>query len=378
MNILIAPDSFKDALDAANVAEHISKGLKMADPKFEIELLPMADGGEGSAKLVCEIAGGEWVDGKTFDALLRPITAGFAWFQKKNLAIVELAEASGLQGLIGAARNPMRTSTFGTGVQIKQAIERGAKEVLITLGGSATQDSGTGMAAALGFRFYSGNEEIAKPSGGDLEEITRILPPTSDLLRDVKITALCDVDNPLLGDRGTAAVYAPQKGAIAKMVKALERGNQNLSDRVSTFLKGKEWHKIPGSGAAGGAGFGAMAFLGAALKPGAPEMMSLLHFEEKLARADWLITGEGRIDNQTVHGKLLAAQGKLAAKHGVPVIALCGQADITPESMQSIGLTAVFPLGNGARTLTESLRSTGDDLVRMGYQVGRIICKSQT
>lgn len=372
MRILIAPDSFKDALSAAQVANHIGSGLKAASSDFLLELLPMADGGEGSAKLVCDVLGGKWILQETVDPLLRPIQAGFAWLPDSETAIVEVAEAAGLQRLKSGERNPMETSSFGTGLQMKQALEMGAKKLILTLGGSSTQDSGTGIASALGFRFFADGYQIQHPKGRDLSKITQILQPENDLLGSCEITALCDVDNPLLGSRGTATIYAPQKGADSAMVKSIEAGNENIANLVSGFL-GEDIHHHPGAGAAGGIGFGAMAFLRAMLAPGAQKLMEILHFEEKLKQCDWLITGEGKIDHQTASGKLLAAQTAIARNSGVGVIAICGHADITPKEIEAIGFTAVFPLGNGTRDIETALAETANDLERVAYQLGKLL-----
>jgi glycerate kinase len=372
MKILIAPDSFKDALPAEEVAAAIGRGLRNASAKFVLVEMPMADGGEGTARAVSNSPGAEWVETRTVDALLRPVRAGFVWFPEKKMALIELAEATGLQKLVMEERNPLNTSTFGAGLQIKHAIEMGATEILLALGGSSTNDAGAGFAAALGYRFFAENEEVNHPSGKDLSRITSIDSSAAAYLTSVKFTALCDVDNPLLGPRGSASIYAPQKGADAQMVAALEKGVDRFSNLVESVLQISA-RNIAGAGAAGGCGFGAMAFLNAKLQPGATTILEMLEFEESLSTCDWLITGEGSIDRQTVSGKLLATQGGLARKHKVPAIAFCGRADISSQELETLGITAVFPLGNGVRNLPEALAATASDLERLGLQVGRMI-----
>lgn len=370
MRVLIAPDSFKEALSANEVAAAIAHGFRAASPAFITTCLPVADGGEGTSSILCDVLKGEWIETATVDALLRPCAGGFAWFPERKLAIIELAEAAGLHKLSAQERNPLHTSTFGVGMLMAQAADLGVQEVVLTLGGSATNDAGTGMAAALGWQFFAESEAITHPKGSDLARITRIEAP--DQAISFTCTVLSDVDNPLVGNRGASRIFAPQKGASPEIVEKLENGMQSFAALVARLLPkvAATLAQMHGVGAAGGTAYGAAAFLDAQLKRGAPEVLRLLQFESYLDECDVLITGEGCLDQQTEGGKLIASVAALARERNVPVIAICGVVKLTePAVLESLGITAAFSLGNGSRPLSEALAATATDLERVGYQV---------
>lgn len=369
MKILIAPDSFKDALSAPEVCIAIQRGILLARPEVETVLFPMADGGEGTAEILAWHLPGEMVACTVAGPLGQPVAAQY--FLSGEMAFIEMAQASGLQLLRPEERNPLKTSTFGTGQLIRHAIGRGAKKILLGIGGSATNDAGMGMAAALGWRFLSKNSEELAPIGENLGQVETLLPPESEI-RISKSEIVCDVDNPLTGPQGAAQVYARQKGADNAAVEVLEVGMVHFSKKLEAHF-GRNFAEISGAGAAGGLGAGAMAFLGATLRPGVETVMQLIGFEEVLKKSDLVITGEGRLDGQTLHGKLVRGICKKAARYGVPVVALCGAVEALPEEVAGIGLRAAFSLLRKPQTLPEALVSTKKGLENLAYNVLKIM-----
>ncbi len=368
MHILIAPDSFKDALSANEVAIAMDKGLRMVSPSFTTTLLPLADGGEGSSAILCSALVGEWLSASCTDAHLRPCTGHYAWLPQKKLAIIELAQAAGLQQLAQHERNPLHTSTYGLGLLMKDALARGAEEIMLTLGGSATHDCGTGMLAALGWRFFAESTQIDQPAGADLERITSVLPPAEPLR--FRCSVLCDVQSVLAGKQGAAHTYAKQKGASIADIETLERGTQSFA-AIADAHANKRLSLVNGTGAAGGTGYGAMAYLGAQLRPGAEEVLRVTGFEAMLDQADAVLTGEGCFDGQTEQGKLISAIASKCKDAGKPLFVLCGLHKASVQQQEAMGIAAVLPLGNGARTLRESIAHTSADLQRVAYQLGR-------
>ncbi|MBI5915601.1 MAG: glycerate kinase [Bacteroidetes bacterium] len=367
MKILIAPDSFKDALSAPEVCIAIQRGILLARPEVETVLFPMADGGDGTAEILAWHLPGEMVTCTVADPLLRPVEARY--FLSGEMAFIEMAQASGLQLLRPEERNPLKTSTFGTGQLIRHAIGRGAKKILLGIGGSATNDAGMGMAAALGWHFLSKNGEELAPTGENLGKVETL---QKSEIRIPKSEIVCDVDNPLTGAQGAAQVYARQKGADDAAVALLEAGMLHFSKKLSAHF-GQDFAEIPGAGAAGGLGAGAMAFLGATLRSGVETVMQLTGFEEVLKKTDLVITGEGRLDGQTLHGKTVRGICQKAARYGVPVVALCGAVEALPEEVAGIGLRAAFSLLSKPQTLPEALVSTKKGLENLAYNVLKIM-----
>jgi glycerate kinase len=337
MKILIAPDKFKGALNAREAAENIAKGLRDALPDATIEMVPMADGGEGTAEVICNARSGSWVQCKAHDPLGREIDARYAWIGDEKVAVMEMSEAAGMRRLSENERDPLRASTFGVGEMILDAAKRGAAEIIIGLGGSATNDGGFGMARALGFRFFSGAKEL---SGGvsELRDLTRIEAPVAAgvspansrtqpirLPPQLNITAAVDVKNPLLGENGATRVFGPQKGATKANIDILERSLTRLADVVDKEF-GFDYRNEPGAGAAGGLGFGLMSFCGAKNRPGFDVVAEAVGLEAKIKDTDIVITGEGSLDRQTLEGKTPAGVARLARKLGKPVFAVVGRA----------------------------------------------------
>ncbi|MCU0794383.1 MAG: glycerate kinase [Akkermansiaceae bacterium] len=326
MRILVAPDKFKGSLDARGAAEAMARGLALAHPEAEILIRPMADGGEGFMETVHSGIGGSWQSCPAVDACGREINARFLIAESSDgpIAVMEMAETAGIARLSPTERDPLTASTRGIGMQIAHATENyEIHRIYLGLGGSATNDGGCGMAAALGYRFLdaSGSEIPALPA--QLHRLARIAAPERESWPE--IIAACDVDNPLLGPRGATAVFGPQKGADDAMRPLLE----NVLARVVEIAAATEAAETPGAGAAGGLGFGLLHFTSARLISGFDLVASLLGFEDLIRGVDLVVTGEGSLDSQSLGGKGPVALAKLAARHGVPTLALCGQADAT-------------------------------------------------
>lgn len=324
MRVLIAPDKFKGTLNAREVAENIAKGLLDVLPDAEVELVPMADGGEGTAEAVCHALGCSWLECKVHDPLGREIDARYGWIEQEKLAVMEMSEAAGMRRLSEIERDPLRATTFGVGEMILDATKRGAKEIIIGLGGSATNDCGFGMARALGFQFdYEHEQEHEDMRVTSLLELKNIEKPSH--LELPKIIAAVDVKNPLLGENGATRVFGPQKGASKSDLDNLERALTRLADVIATEF-GFDYRNQPGAGAAGGLGFGLLSFCGATIRPGFDVVAEAVGLEMKMKDADLVITGEGSLDRQTLEGKTPAGVARLARKLRKPVFAIVGRA----------------------------------------------------
>lgn len=372
MRIVLALDSFKGMMSAPEACRQAAAGFRNAHPDWEIVELPMADGGEGTAAALAESANGTMVEVENVAGPLpgQRVTAQYAWLAHSRTAVVEMAAASGLPLLRDDQKDPMVTTTYGTGELIRHALDRGAERILLTLGGSATVDGGTGCAAALGWRFLDANGDALRPCGGNLAKIAAVHPPEGLELPPVE--ALCDVTNPLCGPNGAAAVYGPQKGANPEMVKALDCGLRTIADRVREQL-GVDVADVPGAGAAGGFGAGAVAFLGATLVRGIEAVSTACDLEAALADADWVVTGEGRFDGQSMQGKVVAGVRDAAQRNGVPTAVLAGCVHHGPEDPKDVGLRFVCATGDldpeagplpqqAARNLRRAAQELADDL----------------
>ena len=326
VRILIAPDKFKGALNAREVAQNIAKGLLDVLPDAQIEVVPMADGGEGTAEAICDARGCSWLECKAHDPLGREIDARYGWIDQEKLAVMEMSEAAGMRRLSESERDPIRATTFGVGEMILDATKRGANEIIIGLGGSATNDGGFGMARALGFRFFGDGDRrdsIELPSLPLLKRIER--PKARRNWNRPRIVAAVDVKNPLLGENGATRVFGPQKGASKSDLDNLERALTKLADVVATEF-GFDYRNETGAGAAGGLGFGLLSFCGATIRPGFEVVAEAVGLEPKMKDADLVITGEGSLDRQTLEGKTPVGVARLARKLGKPVFAIVGRA----------------------------------------------------
>ncbi|HWN65951.1 MAG TPA: glycerate kinase [Candidatus Binatus sp.] len=322
MRILIAPDKFKGSLRAREVAENIATGLRDILPDAKIDIAPMADGGEGTAEVICDALGGSWVSCAAHDPLGRAIEARYVWIEEGKLAIMEMSEVAGMHRLSESERDPLRVNTFGVGEMLLDAARRGVDQIIIGLGGSATNDGGFGMARALGFRFFAGERELTR-AVSDLQKLTRVETPNA--LSLPKIIAAVDVRNPLLGENGATRVFGPQKGASGDKIDKLEAALTKLADVVAKVFK-KDFRDEQGAGAAGGLGFALVSFCGAKIRPGFDVVAESIGFESKIKDVDVVITGEGSLDRQTLEGKTAAGVARLARKLGKRVFAIVGRA----------------------------------------------------
>lgn len=370
MKILISPDSFKDAADSDAIGLAIESGFLAVDDSFNTKVCSLADGGEGTSLILNKALNGEWTTTKVVDPLNRPIDAGFAWIPDRKLAIIELAQASGYQLLKPHERNPMHTTTFGTGMLIRYAVSMGAEEVVLCIGSSATNDLATGLAAALGYRFYNDQGLVEVPRGQDLIQINRI-EKTIDI-DDIKFTVLCDVNNPLYGPSGAAHIYGPQKGASSTDIDKLDQGLRHMADLIQSRL-GVNVHDVSGGGAAGGVGAGSLAFLNADLQPGIKTIKELIGFDKAVEWCDLIITGEGRLDQQTMSGKLIKGVIQSAQAYQKPVIAIAGEVSLSDGDIKKLGLLAAFSITNGARPLGEALPRTLNDVRHLSTQLASMV-----
>ncbi len=355
MNVLIAPDSFKDSLSAEQVADAIEKGILMFAPTSKCTRLPASDGGEGFLKAVQSyLPELEIIETIVEDPLGRDIKTDYLWDNGKKTAYIELAKASGLQLLTLEERTPMHTSTYGTGLQMKHAIAKGAKKIYLGIGGSATNDGGTGIAAALGFSLFSEGQIVLRPSGKYLSQISRIVRPENNL-KTVSFFAVNDVENPLYGEEGAAYIYAGQKGATPKEILTLDLALQNLDRVVKNDLNKYEAH-IAGAGAAGGTAYGLKCFLNASFIGGTSFMLNLARFKKIITeeKIDVIITGEGRIDAQTAHGKFIFGLAQEAKILNVPVLGLCGKLELTPSQLKGIGLDGAAQIYDPSKPVSYS------------------------
>ncbi|QKF61954.1 glycerate kinase family protein [Campylobacter curvus] len=351
MKILVAIDSFKGSLSSLEAGLAVKDGLKGL---CDVVVKPIADGGEGSVEALADALGASYIDAITQDPLGVKILARYALI--KDLAILEMASASGLTLINEKQRNPLKTSTYGFGLLIKDAISKGARKFIIGIGGSATNDAGTGMLSALGFEFYDENGDLLAGIGENLAKISKI--STQNSLKELKqceFLIACDVDNPLFGKNGAAYVYAPQKGADGRMVKELDDGLKSFANAVKTHFD-TEHHKLKGAGAAGGLGFGFVNFLNAKLRPGIDIITDEIGLEDEIKKADLVITGEGKMDFQSSMGKTPTGVAKLAKKHKKPVIALAGCVCEGAQECNKSGIDAFFCILNEPISLEEAMR----------------------
>ncbi|WNW09747.1 glycerate kinase [Pseudomonas sp. DTU_2021_1001937_2_SI_NGA_ILE_001] len=356
MNIVIAPDSFKDSLSAQAVAQAIASGLQEVWPDAELRICPMADGGEGTIESVLEACHGQLRQARVSGPLGQPVEAHWGWLADNRTAIIEMATASGLQLLETVQRDARVTTTYGTGELIAQALDAGARRVILAIGGSATNDAGSGMLTALGARFLDACDEPLPPGGLALAQLARVdLTGLDPRLAEVRFEIAADVDNPLCGPQGASHIFGPQKGATPEQVLALDAALGHFADHCAAVLE-RDLRDSPGSGAAGGMGFAAKAFLGASFRAGVEVVAELTGLERALQGADLVITGEGRFDAQTLRGKTPLGVARFAGRQGVPVVVLAGTLGEGYEQLYQQGISAAFALVDGPMTLEHACR----------------------
>lgn len=365
MKILLAPDKFKGSLSAYEVCQALTKGLLKKYPNATIITKPLADGGDGSLAVLDYYLDLKTISKTVQDPIGRPIIAQYKL--STTTAYIEMAAASGLVLLKSKERNCLHTSSYGTGELIVDALDKGAKEVYLFIGGSATNDGGMGIAAALGYRFLDNQGNVLSPVGKNLNIVHHI--DNSNLRFDfdkIKVIVICDVNNPFYGQQGASFVYAAQKGASPDDIVILDEGLKNLAE----VLKRNAYPDIacvPGAGAAGGVGGGAIAFLDAELKSGIQFFLDLTALEQAIMECDIIITGEGKLDKQTEQGKVISGVCALAKKHNKKVIAVCGAADLPISA--SLGIAAIYTVMSRSKSLQDAMENTAEKLVEIGMEM---------
>jgi len=379
--VVVAPDSFKGSLPAKEVAESLAAGLKRVWPGARIDFLPLSDGGDGWVESMVSAADGSYVDVGAHGPVGDEVEARYGVIEADGVttAVIEMATASGLALLSEDRRDPRRTTTYGTGELMADALDRGARRLLVGIGGSATNDGGAGMASALGARFVDASGEELAPGGGALAKLERVdLSGLDRRLADAEIVVASDVDNPLLGHDGASAVYGPQKGAGAGEVGELDEALSRFADVVESAL-GREIRSQRGAGAAGGLGFGLMAFCDATLQPGVELALDTLGADGVLKGASLVLTAEGMLDSQTLSGKVPVGVARRAKRHGVPVVAIGGSVEAMEQSIlrrfADEGIVVICSSVEGAGSPSDLMDAdrTRQRLERAGERVARLV-----
>ncbi len=386
MQILIAADSFKGTNTSLEVGQAIQRGFTKIFPEAIFQIIPVADGGEGTVKALLQAASQATGKAGHLETLQvhGPLGAGQPvqsfWGHLPDKAVIEIAAASGLPLLSPQQRNPLCTTTYGTGELLRAALDSGARQIMVGIGGSATNDGGVGMAQALGARFLDKNGNELQGGGGNLNQLERIdISGLDPRLQQTEILIACDVDNPLLGEKGASAVYGPQKGASPEMVKILDTNLGHLAAIVKRDL-GIDYSNEPGSGAAGGLGFGLMNFCSGKLLSGIETVLRIIEFDKMLAKADLVLTGEGRLDGQSVHGKVpvgvaqWAKQTAQQQKRNIPVVAIVGELGCEAHSVFQHGIDALFPTVDRVMNLQTALAESRLALEATAERAARALC----
>lgn len=370
--ILLVPDSFKGTLSSRQVCQVMSGQLRRFFPQAQVKSIPVADGGEGSVEAFLAAAGGERRTRTVTGPFGEPVEAFYGVLGDGRTAVIEMAACAGLP-LAEGRLNPERATTYGVGELLLAAKEAGCTKAILGLGGSCTNDGGAGAAAALGAKFTRADGTAFVPSGGTLGEIAALdVSPVAQALQGMELTAMCDIDNPLYGEAGAAAVFAPQKGADAAMVARLDAGLRHLG-QVAARCLGRDFSHLPGAGAAGGLGFGMAAFCGAQLRMGIDAVLDAVGFDSLLPGTDVVFTGEGKIDSQSARGKVVSGVAARCRKAGVPVVAVVGQIGQGFEEMYQQGLTAVFSINRAAQPFAESRFHAGENLALTMENIARLL-----
>ncbi|HHT73630.1 MAG TPA: glycerate kinase [Firmicutes bacterium] len=372
MRVVIAPDSFKGSLSAAEVGEAIQRGVKRVEPEAETVLLPLSDGGEGLVESLVEASGGTYHEFQVTGPLGAPVWAKLGLLGDGQTGVIEMAQASGLTLVPPDKRNPLVTTTYGTGELIGRALDLGCNHLVIGIGGSATNDGGMGMAQALGVRFLDGEGKELGSGGGELARLASIdVSGLDPRLAAVTIEVACDVDNPLTGPTGASHIYGPQKGATPEMVAQLDAALGNYAEVIRKDL-GRDVETVPGAGAAGGLGAGLMALLGGKLVSGIQLVLKVLRFEEQVQGADLVFTGEGKFDAQSAFGKVPVGVGRICRGLGVPVVVLAGTVTLDSDVLHGEGITASFSVLNQPLSLEEAMAQTAELVEFQAAQVMRL------
>jgi len=372
MKIVIAPDSYKGSLSALEVANNIEKGIRRIFNNLTIEKIPMADGGEGTVQSLVDSTNGKIVNVIVKGPLGKDVTAFYGILGDAKTAIIEMAAASGLPLIPKEEKNPLITTSYGTGQLIKDALDKDCKNIIIGLGGSATNDGGVGAAKALGVKFLDKEGNNIGEGGGAVDKLNSIdISNIDPRIKDCNITAACDVDNPLCGPKGASHVFGPQKGADSSMIEFLDKNLSHYAEIIKRDLS-IDIINTPGAGAAGGLGAGIMAFLNASMKRGIDIVIELTDLEQKIKDADLVFTGEGMIDFQTAFGKAPFGVAKIAKKYDIPVIAIAGGIGKDAETLYSKGFDSIFSIVDGPMTLDNAIENSSILIERTAERIARV------
>ncbi|MEH7416340.1 glycerate kinase [Neobacillus drentensis] len=373
MKFVLAPDSFKESMTAKNAALAMERGIRKVFPNAECVIVPMADGGEGTVESLVSMTNGEIIKTEVLGPLGEEIIAEYGLLGEGQTAVIEMASASGLELIKPEDRDPLLTTTYGTGQLIKHALDKGVKRFLIGIGGSSTNDGGAGMLQALGVSFKDERGEEISFGGGALERLRTIdLSDLDERIKDVKIDVACDVTNPLIGENGASAIFGPQKGATPKIVKVLDQNLAHYAEVMKEQL-GKDIAHMEGAGAAGGLGAGLMAFLNAQLKKGVDLVIEYTSLEEQVQGADYVFTGEGSIDGQTLFGKTPYGVATIAQKYSIPVIAFAGRIGTGVEPLYENGFTAIIGILKGVTSLEDALEAGETNIEFAAENICRVL-----
>ncbi|MFI8032479.1 glycerate kinase [Acinetobacter sp. ABJ_C3_5] len=373
MKVVIAPDSFKDSLSAQHVAEAIALGWQQVFPDAEIVTCPMADGGEGTIDAVLTACSGQWREQIVQGPLGESVRAKWGWLEAEKIAIIEMAQASGIQLLKPSQRNACISSTFGTGELILAALDAGAKEIILTIGGSATNDAGTGLLHALGARFLNADHQVLPVGGLALQNLVQIdLENFDSRIQQTQFLLAADVTNPLCGVNGASHIFGPQKGASPQQVLALDQALSRFADVTTQYFGFDQRHEA-GSGAAGGLGFAAKTFLKAEFRPGIEVIAELNQLADKIQGANWVITGEGKLDQQTLNGKTPFGVAKIAQAANIPVIVIAGTLGQNYQTLYQHGITAAFSLTPGPSSLEQACQNAAELIRARTTDIARLI-----
>ena len=373
MKIVIAPDSFKESLTALQVADSIERGIRKVIPNAEIVKVPMADGGEGTVQSLIDSSQGSIVKAKVIGPMGNQVQAYFGLMGNSHTAVIEMASASGIHLAEPENRNPLITTTFGTGQLIKAALDLEVNHLILGIGGSATNDAGMGMCQALGIQFLDEKGNSLGYGGGELDKLAKIdLTNLDPRLANVTLEVACDVTNPLCGPTGASHVFGPQKGATPEMITRLDANLAHFADVVLEQL-GVDVKNIPGAGAAGGLGAALYGLLNATMKPGIDIVIEATQLEQAIQGADVVITGEGRIDSQTIHGKTPSGVAKVCKAANIPVIGIAGCLSPDCAVVHDYGIDAVFDVVPGATDLQSALENASSNLELTARNVAALL-----
>ena len=373
MKIVIAPDSFKDSLSAQAVAKAIALGWQQVFPHANITQCPMADGGEGTIDAILTSCSGQWQEHIVQDPFGNPVLAKWGWLATEKIAIIEMAQASGIQLIPPSQRDACISSTFGTGELILAALDAGATQIILTVGGSATNDAGTGLLTALGAQFLDSQAQPLAAGGLALQHLAKIDLTTLDArLQQTKFLLAADVTNPLCGKNGASHIFAPQKGASPTQVLQLDQALAHFADKTLQLLGVDRQHEA-GAGAAGGLGFAAKAYLNAEFRSGVDVVAELNQLAHKIQDADWVITGEGKFDQQTLNGKTVFGVAQIAQTAQVPVLVLAGTLGENYQALYEHGVTAAFSLTSGPMSLENACDQAATLIYERTVDIARLI-----